>query len=385
MDLTSLSFTTSKQIASVRKVMAELTQWRADHEEILRCLELTEGLPALELWIQESPENCGVNEESGSNCKGPSGAVSPRVRKGNDGKHLPSCRDQEGTHGNEAESAKGDPLGSGIRPENSVAKIALQSLSACIHAAEKITIGRSMREVRDMRSVLQSVNDWIEQCQSLCPRRQSKRRVQPTNKPTFKRLEDFMAEGLAFPVAVTEEVSRMRKHIAEASSWQLNARSVLEKVSTAFAQQTLERMEIWRKEDESRSDKPRSEEQVGQDGATKGADAILDGACQTAEPTEAVPSALRDEPAPSSNVIADSSLSNVITDSMANVDGKGGGGEGSVDHGSDGLDREDELDEAEESNEEDLRQLLTTARDISVFMPEEMVTERIQRILEWAR
>lgn len=384
MDLTTLSFTFSKQIASVRKVMAELTQWRADHEEILRCLELTDGLPALELWMQESPENCGVNEESGSNCKAPSGAVSPRVRKGNDAKHLPSCRDQEEPHGNEAESSKGDPVGSGIKSENSVAKITLQSLSACIHAAEKITIGRSMREVREMRSVLQSVNDWIEQCQSLCPRRQSKRRVQPTNKPTFKRLEDFMAEGLAFPVAVTEEVSRMRKHIAEASSWQLNARSVLEKVSTAFAEQTLERMEIWRKEDESRSDKPRSEEQVGQDGATKGADAVVDGACRTAEPIEAVPGALRDEPAPSSNVI-DSSLSSVITDITANVGDKGGGGEGSVDQGSDGLDREDELDEAEESNEEDLRQLLTTVRDISVFMPEEMVTERIQRILEWAR
>ena len=57
----------------------------------------------------------------------------------------------------------------------------------------------------------------------------------------------------------------------------------------------------------------------------------------------------------------------------------------SADDGSDGNDREDELDEIEEDYEKQLQHLLTTARDISVFMPEELVTERVQRIMEWAR
>lgn len=57
----------------------------------------------------------------------------------------------------------------------------------------------------------------------------------------------------------------------------------------------------------------------------------------------------------------------------------------SADDGSDANDREDELDEAEEANGISLQNLLTTARDISVFMPEELVTERVQRIMEWAR
>ena len=53
--------------------------------------------------------------------------------------------------------------------------------------------------------------------------------------------------------------------------------------------------------------------------------------------------------------------------------------------GIDAIDREDELDEVEHYNAKSLQHLLTTARDISVFIPEEVVIERVQKIMEWAR
>lgn len=364
-----------QQIISLRKVDTELNQWRIDHEEILRCLGLTDGLPGAEVAIEESRTDTSVDTTSNLSGKEPTVVSSPRSCKRNDSKPAVTSVDMDETQSFEERTSIDLSAAStnNTKAVKMVSKITVQNLSACIHAAEKITIGRSMKEVRDMRSLLQSVNDWVEQCQSLCPRRQSKRRVQPTNKPTFKRLEDFMAEGLTFPVAVTEEVARIRKHIAEAASWQLNAQSVLERVASAFAEQTLERMELWRKEDaDDGCDIP----DVGRDGVNR--DSLRTGTIPSGEESGEAPQLEKN----TSNVTSDKPT---LGSKCVPVRDKSRQDDPTEDQGSDALDREDELDEAEESNEVELRQLLTTARDISVFMPEEMVTERMQRIMEWAR
>lgn len=369
----------SSQVASVRKVMGELSQWRSDHADILRCLRFMEGPPFDEPHLGEPPlsgavacKDCAADAPTGTS------TASSRSQKGSGGKaavgsaDVAESRERKGPEGGIGAGMAADDS---IKSEKAVEKVTLQSLSACIHAAEKMTMGRSMKEVREMRSVLQGVNDWIEQCQSLCPRRQSKRRVQPTNKPTFKRLEDFMAEGLAFPVAVTEEVARIRKHIAEASSWQANAQLVLEKVSGAFAEQTMERMDLWRREEESRCDKPAPATDGSRGTRPKVVDpAKGDGTSKGADPNSPRPQTSSDQ----TSAVPGSAASTCTGRGEQSDDTR-------EDQGSDALDREDELDEAEESNEEQLRQLLTTARDISVFMPEEMVTERMQKIMEWAR
>lgn len=217
-------------------------------------------------------------------------------------------------------------------------KVTSQSLSSGIHAAEKISIGRSLKEVRDMRAVQHVAHEWVEQAQSLCPRRQSKRRVQASNKPTFERLQKLITDGLACPVSLDEEVDRIRKHIAEALSWQENAQSVIEKATSAFSRETIERKDIWEIE----------KTQISRD--------------------EAENASGRSNPPAS------------LSESKDNDDS----GEGSDDDG-DAIDREEELDKEEQIRTEALQHLLTKARDISVSMPEEMATERILKIMEWAR
>lgn len=214
-------------------------------------------------------------------------------------------------------------------------KVTSQSLSAGIHAAEKIAIGRSLKEVRDMRAVQQVAHEWVEQAQSLCPRRQSKRRVQASNKPTFERLQKLITDGLACPVSLDEEVDRVRRHIAEALSWQENAKSVIEKVTSAFSKETIERRDMWEME-KMRISRDEAENALG-----------------------------RSNPPAS------------LSESKDN-------GNGSDDDG-DAVDREEELDKEEQFHTEALQQLLTKARDISVSMPEEVATERILKIMEWAR
>ena len=331
----------------MRQAVEELLEWRVDHEDILRPLGFCSGLRARQ--DQSSKATNGL----------PSGAAS--------GDDVAAMDVDGGSPRGDKDKEAGSK-----EPEK---KITLQNLSACIHAAEKITVGRSLKEVREMRAVVQRVNDWIEQCQSLCPRRQSKRRVQPSSKPTFERLKTLIAEGLASPVGVSDEVERIRKHIAEAESCQRSAQSVLSTVCTALAEQTLERQEIWRKEGEESEDKGDSGNAVsiGQSsspGGSKVASAdkpSSDVAKQPAQPNSAKSKADQ------------SGGSQQGQDADPANDGDSTGDE------SDDVDREDELDEAEESSETSLEQLLVKARDITVFMPEELVAEKVQKIMEWAR
>lgn len=328
------------QVDSLRQAVGELREWRAEHEDILRALGFCSGLPASK--IQSSKVAKGASSDATSNV---GGVAAMDV----DGGANPSGEDKEAV------------------PKEPVKKMTLQNLSACIHAAEKIAVGRSLKEVREMRAVVQRANDWIEQCQSLCPRRQSKRRVQPSNKPTFDRLKQLIAEGLASPVGVSDEVGRIRRHIAEAESCQHSARSVLETVCTALAEQTVERKEIWRKECEESGEKGDSEDakSTGLSSAPKG-----DTGSSTKRPSQpSVEEAKTDGRAGNRQEQA--------TDAGKDSD--------SAEDESDGVDREDELDEEEESSEASLEQLLLTARDITVFMPEELVAEKVQKIMEWAR
>lgn len=284
------------------------------------------------------------------------GHVGPRHSNTGDSAASESRGDSEGSNkeeSNDSSEASSD--------EDGPPKISQQDLSACIHAAEKTTAGRSLKEVREMRVVLQSVNDWVEQCQSLCPRRQSKRRVQPSNKPTFQRLEELMAEGLAFPVDVSDEVERIRKHIAEALSWQINARSVMEKVAPSLAEQTRQRMDLWRKEAEEdrRGLEPKLEDWTPAD--VMNADA--GGECDKRGQDDFISSAIKFSGA----AAGDASDTNEQED------------------GSESNDVETQVDEHEAADEEAIQQLLISARDISVYMPEEMVTERVHKLVEWAR
>lgn len=342
----------------MRQADKELREWRADHEDILRSIGCCSGLPAL----QPSPKP--VNSTSGDACS--NGAVSDAGASagggdtGVDGGSLRSGAGVADT-GDEAAGSKGRG-----------GKITLQNLSACIHAAEKIAIGRSLKEVREMRVVLQRANDWIEQCQSLCPRRQSKRRVQPSSKPTFERLKTLIADGLASPVGVSDEVNRIRRHIAEAESCQNSAKSVLDEACSALADQTIERKEIWRKEDEE------SRDNDAREGKSNG---LAPGGSAGA-PSDKQVSGISKQPV---LLNAEQTKKPEGGENREHEAADAGKGDDSTDDDSDGFDREDELDEAEESIEASLEQVLVTARDITIFMPEELVVEKVQKIMEWAR
>ena len=327
------------QVDSLRQAVGELREWRAEHEDILRALGFSSGLPALK---SQSP-------------KGAKGASSDATSSAGDD----AAMDVDGGANPGGEDEKAVP--------KEHVKITLQNLSTCIHAAEKITVGRSLKEVREMRAVVQRANDWIEQCQSLCPRRQSKRRVQPSSKPTFDRLKQLIAEGLASPVGVSDEVGRIRKHIAEAESCQHSARSVLEKVCTALAEQTVERQDIWRKESEESEEKGHSE-----DAKSTGLSSAPDGDTDASKRGPSQPSGEDAKPGGRAG-------------KRQEQDNDAGNDIDSADDESDDVDREDELDEQEENSEASLEGLLVTARDITVFMPEELVAEKVQKIMEWAR
>lgn len=323
---------------SLRQAVGELREWRTEHEGILRALGFSSGLSALKSLSPKATK--GTSSDATSSV---GGVAAMDV----DGRANPVGEDEEAV------------------PKEPVKKMTLQSLSACIHAAEKIAVGRSLKEVREMRAVVQRANDWIEQCQSLCPRRQSKRRIQPSSKPTFDRLKQLIAEGLASPVGVSDEVGRIRRHIAEAESCQQGARSVLETVCSDLANQTVERKEIWRKECEESEEKGGSE-----DAKSTGTSSAPDG--DTDKKVLSQPSVEEAKPGGRAGKRQEQG-----DDAGKDSD--------SADYESDGVDREDELDEEEETSEAALEKLLVTARDITVFMPEELVAEKVQRIMEWAR
>lgn len=327
------------QVDSLRQAVAELREWRAEHEDILRALGFSSGLPASK---SQSPK---ASKGAKSDATSTVGGVAAMDLDGS-------------TNPREDEKAV---------PKQPVKKMTLQNLSTCIHAAEKIAVGRSLKEVREMRAVVQRANDWIEQCQSLCPRRQSKRRVQPSSKPTFDRLKQLIAEGLASPVGVSDEVGRIRRHIAEAESCQHSAQSVLETVCSALAGQTVERKEIWRKECEESGENEDSE-----DGKSAGRSVAPDGDTNASKRGPSQPSVEETKPGGRAGKRPEQA-----SDAEKDSD--------SADDESDGVDREEELDEEEESNGASLEQLLVTARDITVFMPEELVAEKVQKIMEWAR
>lgn len=345
---------------SLRQAVKELGEWRTDHEDILRSIGFCSGLPTLQSRSSKSANSTSADTSStgaGSHaegCKGDGKGVTAM----NIGGNSPRGEDIVDTGDEGADSKR--------RGGN----ITLQHLSACIHAAEKISVGRCLKEVREMRAVLQRANDWIEQCQSLCPRRQSKRRVQPSSKPTFERLKTLIADGLASPVRVSDEVDRIRRHIAEAESCQNSAKSVLDKVCSDLADQTIERREIWRKEDEESREHDDSEEVKSSGHPLAPGGSVGDSSGKQHSDISKDPVQLNAEQAKPKG-------GEKRTDAGKYDD--------STDDDSDGVDREDELDEAEESLQASLEQLLITARDITIFMPEELVVEKVQKIMEWAR
>lgn len=342
---------------SLRQAAADLREWRADYEGVLRPLGLCPGLSASQSGNSTTAKSTKSDALKGMNSEGVDGTdVVPMDVEGR--------ASQGGPEKIELDEAGAERV---VEHKEHMKKITMQNLSTCIHAAEKIAIGRSLKDVREMRAVLQRANDWIEQCQSLCPRRQSKRRVQPSSKPTFDRLKNLIAEGLASPVGVADEVVRIRRHIAEAESCQRSAKAVLEEVCSALAGQTIERKEIWRKEEEETREKgsPSEESKQPSDHPNSG---------QNKQPSET-----QNDSTPGSEAKQGEDESKEGAPADAGVE------DNSADDESDGDDREDELDEAEESNEKSLEQLLATARDITVFMPEELVAEKVQKIIEWAR
>ncbi|CAM9409435.1 unnamed protein product, partial [Hapterophycus canaliculatus] len=350
----SIKLNLSPEVDSLRQAAKDLREWRADYEDVLRPLGLCSGLPG---WQSGNPKTAksthaskGVNSESNADSDAAPMDVEGRASQGG------------------AAKVELDEAGAErVEHKENMKKITMQNLSTCIHAAEKIAIGRSLKDVREMRTVLQRANDWIEQCQSLCPRRQSKRRVQPSSKPTFDRLKNLIAEGLTSPVGVADEVGRIRRHIAEAESCQRSAKFMLEKVCSDLAEQTIERKEIWRKEDEETREKGA----LGQ---------------EKTQPSED-PKSRQNKPSSDNQKDATQPGAEKTGGDESRQGGPAGAGneDDSADDESDGDDREDELDEAEESNEKSLEQLLATARDITVFMPEELVAEKVQKIIEWAR
>lgn len=373
--LLSLADAAFRQMTSLRDAIAELNQWRADHEDVIRPLGMYDGLALLEPLAPSSTSTTNSDNESSPTRK----KKNSEQKRSAEPVALTSMDIDSSSRRDREESVRGDVAGGQVAESQLITKMTQQSLSACVNAAEKLAVGRSLKEVRDMRQVLQNVSDWMEQCQSLCPRRQSKRRIQPDNKPTFSRLESFIAKGLDFPVGVWEDVSRIRSHMQQADSWQQNARSVLESISKSFATQTMERMELWRKEEEKEQKSKTSpakdaadKERWSKDNSTVGHDAPAHKTSDAAEDTSQVKKTL---PIKEVQDGAEERKSNSFEEEGESLD----------EDGSSSIDREDELDEAEEAHEAALEQLLTTARDISVFMPEELVTERLQRILEWAR
>lgn len=330
---------------SLRQAVEDLCEWRADHEHILRPLGLCSGLPPLQ---GRGPNTVNsTNSDASSKRAGPMGGGEAGIAK----------MDVDGNASQKREIGSDGAGGGGAGSRETGEKITLQNLSACIHAAEKIAVGRSLKEVREMRTVLQRANDWIEQCQSLCPRRQSKRRVQPSSKPTFDRLKSLIAEGLASPVGVTDEVNRVRRHIAEAESCQQSAQSVIDKACSDLADQTVERKDLWRKEDEECRQKGNSRQEQQPSEKPKDSEQL---SVEVAEEDKSDENRGQGKPADAGN-------------------------DGDSDDDSDDVDREDELDEAEEAIGKALEQLLLTSRDISVFMPEELVAEKVQKIIGWAR
>ena len=354
--------------------MSELHKWRADHANVLEALGLlTVTTSESRSAIRKKVPGCeSIPKNGGAATCGDINTASP-MDTSND------CLESDQSS-NQKKAGTGDVSGQcGGNIDTSNKKITLQSLSACIHAAETITIGRSLKEVREMRTVQRAVHEWTEQCQNLCPRRKSKRRVQSSNKPTFERLQKLVADGLACPVSVAEEVERIRRHMAEALSWQLNARTLLEEVTTALAEQTTERMEIWRREQKA--------------GKKCGGDLVPQGGVSSVAPNNGGAQSKGEASSPTSsssdlakNMVQDSSSVKPAHQSDKRLDsGSTEVDDKSDDDGMDAIDREDELDELEHYNAKSLQHLLTTARDISVFIPEEVVIERVQKIMEWAR
>ena len=163
--------------------MSELHQWRPDHANVLGPLGLlTVATSESRSAIRKKIPGCeSIPKNGGAATCGDNSTASP-MDTSND------CLESDQSS-NQRKAGTGGVSGEcGGNIDTSNKKIPLQSLSACIHAAEKIRIGRSLEEVREMRTVQRAVHEWTEQCQSLCPRRKSKRRVQSSNKPTFKRL-----------------------------------------------------------------------------------------------------------------------------------------------------------------------------------------------------
>lgn len=354
----------SPQADSLRQAVKELRDWRADHDDILRSIGFCSGLPESQSRSLKTVNSTGDHASS-------KGAVSDAGASegGDTGVAMIGVGGSSPPGSAGVVSTGEEVVGSNGRG----AKITLQNLSACIHAAEKIAVGRSLKEVREMRAVLQRANDWIEQCQTLCPRRQSKRRVQPSSKPTFERLKSLIAVGLASPVGVSDEVDRIRRHIAEAESCQNNAKSVLDSVCSALAEQTIERREIWRKEDEEFREFDHSEGISSGPPKAPGNSAGASSVKQFSD-TSKLPVQPNDEQAK-----LDGGKNRKLGAADAGKD------DDSNDDDSDGVDREDELDEAEDSIKASLEQVLSTARDITIFMPEELVVEKVQKIIEWAR
>lgn len=369
-------------MGTLRDVVAELNQWRADHEDVLRPLKLWEGLVFLEPLAPSSAASSSDSDSSPSQKK-KAPETSSSTKPDGSNFALASIGAKCDTPHDKAKKPSGDgAAGQGTGQPKPVTKITQQSLSACLHAAEKLAVGRSLKEVREIRSVLHNATEWMDNCQTLCPRRQSKRRIQPASKPTIARLEEFIKQGLAFPVEVVEDVSRIRSHINEAENWRVTARSALERISESFAEQTQERMELWRKEEEEElSNKTAlAENETNKQSSSKGNDSTAASTTARDAPNQATGTSGADSQ--STAVETKKQVDSSGEDKVASV---GQDGEPPDDDESDSVDREDELDELEEKDEKALDQLLTLARDISVFMPEEILMERIQRIMQWAR
>ncbi|CAM9625248.1 unnamed protein product, partial [Choristocarpus tenellus] len=334
MEAASINVNLSPEADAIESSVREVHDWFTTNRTLLRVLGLNSSIEIPDILSKRSTESVAMLSPS----------TLPRDQESNAGNGKQNSDSDMSERNSDGEDDEED----GEQPPEDSTKISQHDLSSCVYAAEKLSVGRSLKEVREMRALMTRINDWTEQCQALCPRRQSKRHVQPSNKPTFAQLEELIAEGLAFPVNIDEEVSRVRDHNTVASSWQMKAQSVLETVTRSLAHQAMQRMELWQ-----------------QDGDDAGES--------------------KEESTPDTGLIE-------------SVDGDSVRGEASSvsDHrliGEDDCDREEEsradkeeeLDEAEEANAGELTQLLERAREINVFMPEEMVAERVVEIMQWSR
>lgn len=383
-----------EQMSTLRDVVGELNQWRADHEDVLRPLKLWDGLALLEPLAPSSAASSNSDGDSNPSRKA---NVSEKSRSSDGTDSGPATTNLGSDTPHKTNTPAGDgAVDQATNQPKPMAKITQPGLHACLHAAERIAVGRSLKEVREIRAVQQNVAEWMEQCQGLCPRRQSKRRVQPANKPTIARLEEFIKLGLAFPVEVSEDISRIRSHINEAENWRVNARAALEKISKSFAEQTQERMELWRREEEEerKSKNALKQKETKEQPAPKGhgstpaSTATPDAPSQASDTSgiDAQPTAVQAGQVVGSSPVDQTAKTEPevakVGQEVAKVERVA---EASDADESDAVDREDELDELEEKDEKTLEQMLTLARDISVFMPEEILMERIQKIMQWAR